>query len=174
MQLVPSDDITQGADGDGGVVGCAGTQRGFWWEAAKEQRGGAADVLELRDQIAPGPVVEAARGDVRVLIESSQRLRIVARESHRPVGEDPFCIDEVPQSLLDAPLAGRVAVQRLRLWNRAQRGERLADLSVESSREVVALDQGEVFGVVGTVVGDLVPADRTFSLETCTSVPLAY
>src|SRR5260370_13673354 len=88
-------------------------------------------------------------------METGERLWIVAGKSQGSIRENSFGIDEMHDHLLDAPLAGRVAVQRFPLGDGTQEGEGSIDLFSQSDGQILALDQRDVARVVGQMFGSL-------------------
>lgn len=64
---------------------------------------------------------------IDILVHSRFRLEVAASKSMKPVGEDPFRIDHVPNNLFDGPCVGSVQNIGLQLVNR--RTEKIAKLN---------------------------------------------
>ena len=60
-------------------------------------------------EIAQRQLLEVRAGDVFVLVEALQRVRVAARDAEDAVGEDALVVDEMAEDFLERPLAGRVA-----------------------------------------------------------------
>src|SRR5262249_31509231 len=70
--LVPGDDVGEGPDGHGIVVGDPAPEPGFLIQAAEEEEVGPADELELPDEAVHRTRVEPGVSDVVILVEAGQ------------------------------------------------------------------------------------------------------
>jgi hypothetical protein len=61
----------------------------------------------------------------------------------------------VSEQLLDAPLAGLVAVEGLSLRDAAQHCEGLGQLLIQDVGQIISLHERDVFPIVGLIFGNL-------------------
>src|SRR5215218_5939697 len=95
----------------------------------------------------PRALMRTTRRHRRVLIETWQRRVEAAREPERPGAKEPLCVVQVPKHFTNAPLARRVAFERLLLRDLPQLGEHVDRLGAQRIQDV-ALDQIDVREVV--------------------------
>src|SRR4051794_19496409 len=115
------------------------------------------------DQAAPVAAVEARGGDVVVLLEPFERRPVGARESQRPVCEDPLRIRKVPHHLAQAPLSLGVPTQRIGVRNRAQLRDRPVNLRPQSAQHIARRNEVDIPAEIGRVLARV----RLFNQKVC-------
>src|SRR4030095_8223569 len=102
----------------------------------EERNRGGAHRMELVEVTAPGPRVCAGVRRRDVLIETRQRLSERASEPERPEREQALGVVDVRHDLANAPLAGRVPVERLILGYRLEHRTRVAELMFQDVADI--------------------------------------
>src|SRR5205823_4990066 len=113
-----------------------------------EAQRGVPDPLVVLDQVVQRALVEAAGGNVGILVESFDRRRVRARDAKRAVGEDPLGVREMAHDLLDAPLARLVAVPGSGLIQRTKKNQRVFELIPQRGQRVLVRDESDVLAVI--------------------------
>src|SRR5438552_53315 len=88
MELVAGDDVTQRAHADLAAGGNPAALPILGVEGAEHVEIALAYAFELVDEAGPVTLIEAAHGDVWVLIEACEGRCAAAAETQRAVGED--------------------------------------------------------------------------------------
>src|SRR5215831_16260153 len=109
MMAVAGDDEGERAHAHRMTVGLPAPRPRLLVEAAEQGEARFALRREARDEIAQRLIVERRGGDVLVFLEARQGRLVSATEAQRAIAEHALAIGHVPEHLLDAPLAGRVA-----------------------------------------------------------------
>ena len=114
IRHVADDDPGQRADGEDDVGSDAAARERVGRQAREERDRCGPDGRPLLDETRQLAVVPPRRKVPDVLVVRRQRVTVASREGDRPKREDAFGVDEMPDELLDGPLAGRVGVSGLR------------------------------------------------------------
>ena len=124
---------------------------GCFIQRAKHQHGGLANRRELLDQPGQSAVAERSILHVIILLKAGQRSLVVAGNAHRPVAEDAFGVNDVPERFLHTPLSRGVTEISVGLRAR-QQGQRGRQLLFQRGENVAVRHQGNVLVVVGSVL----------------------
>src|SRR3954454_8140916 len=108
MELVSGDVEGEAAHGRGVAGDGALARPRLVRQRVEEGDGRGADEGVLVEQVGERALVEVRAGDVEVLVEALERVRIAAGDAEGAVDEDALVVDQVADDLFERPLAGGV------------------------------------------------------------------
>ena len=172
VRQVAGDDVGQRPHGKRIVAGDPLPRPCLGGNILEERNGGKPRAPELLHVGGPGSLVRLRGGYRNVLVEAGEGSFKTARKPQGTMGEEPLGVGDVAQRLPDAPLFGRVTMERFPFGNPAQESQRLVQLALENGENVVAGYLVDVREVVRGGLGGLRASDHHgILLQRCRCLP---
>lgn len=140
--------VSQCPHGEGIPAGHSAPHPGLGRQISEKGQTSQADRAELFDMTGPRKLVGLCSGSTNVLIVARQWAVEAAGKPECTGKEDPLAVVDVIEYLADAPLFGRVAIERFLVGDGRQEGKHFFQLSIEQAEDVVARDLVDVAEVV--------------------------